>query len=163
MGALTKGIILFVVATVFHWAFSGIFAAWGLASNVMLVFVAALCSVLKPGAGYTVAFMGGLFLDFFGTKLFGNNAFSFTVAACVMYTLRERFDFDGVFPQIITAFVLTAGVGILNSLLLLWFTSQSMWPGVWSTLGGCVADGLLAPAVFWGVRRWWLGNSSKRN
>lgn len=44
---------------------------------------------------------------FFGTKLFGNNAFTFTVAACVVYGLSERFDFDGIFPQMLTVFGLT--------------------------------------------------------
>ena len=119
----------------------------------MLAFAVAFCTVLKPAFGYPAAFLCGLFLDFFGTKLFGNNAFTFTVAACIVYALAERFDFDGIFPQIFTVFGLTFVVGALNSLLLVWFTSSSMWPGFWSLLGGSALGAVLAPAVFWTVRR----------
>ena len=163
MRSFLKLIGLFVLGTVCHWACATFFSYGGISVNMMLVFAAALCSVLKPELGYPVAFLSGLFLDFFGTKLFGNNAFSFTVAACVIYGLRERFDFDSIFPQMMASFGLTWLVGILNSLLLLWFTSSAMWPGVLGLLGGSIVSTLLAPAVFGLVRRCWLGNSSKRN
>ena len=163
MRSFLKLLILFVLATVCHWASATFFSYVGLNVNMMLVFTVALCSVLKPEIGYSVAFLSGLFLDFFGTKLFGNNAFSFTVAACVVYSLRERFDFDSIFPQIMTVFVLTCLVGILNSILLLWFTSSAMWPGLLGLLGGALIGTCFAPLVFWGVRRWWLVNSSKRH
>ena len=113
------------------------------------------CVLHRFKAGVWVScgvFMRAL-LDFFGTKLFGNNAFTFTVAACIVYALAERFDFDGIFPQIFTVFGLTFVVGALNSLLLVWFTSSSMWPGFWSLLGGSALGAVLAPAVFWTVRR----------
>ena len=152
-----------MLGTVCHWAGATLFAYAGFSVNMMLVFTVALCSVLKPEAGYLIAFLSGLFLDFFGTKLFGNNAFSFTVAACVVYNLRERFDFDSIFPQMIVVFGLTCLVGVLNSLLLLWFTSSTMWPGILGLLGGAFIGAFFAPLVFWGVHRWWLGTSSKRN
>ena len=163
MRSILKLIGLFVFGTVCHWACTTFFSYWGLSVNMMLIFTAALCSVLKPELGYPVAFLAGLFLDFFGTKLFGNNAFSFTVAACVIYGLRERFDFDSIFPQMIASFALAWLVGILNSFLLWWFTSSAMWPGFLELLGGALISSLLAPLVFALVRRSWLGNSSKRN
>ncbi len=148
MWGLIKLVFLFLLATVCHWCLATVCSVWGLSVNVMLAFAVAFCTVLKPAFGYPAAFLCGLFLDFFGTKLFGNNAFTFTVAACIVYALAERFDFDGIFPQIFTVFGLT-----LNSLLLVWFTSSSMWPGFWSLLGGSVLGAVLAPAVFWTVRR----------
>ncbi len=160
MQSFLKLSVLFLIATVCHWAFSTLFSFGGMSVNIMLVFSVALCSVLKPEWGYSFSFLSGLFLDFFGTKLFGNNAFSFTAAACVVYFLRERFDFDGIFPQIITVFFLTCLVGILNSILLLWFTSSAMWPGGINLVSGALVGALTAPVIFWGVRRWWLG---KRN
>ena len=163
MHASLKLISLFVLGTICHWAFATFFSYGGISINMMLVFTIALCSVLKPEIGYPVAFVSGLFLDFFGTKLFGNNAFSFIMAACIIYHLRERFDFDSVFPQALSAFGLTCLVIILNSILLLWFTASAMWPGFWGLLGSGMLDALFAPLVFWGVRSWWLGKSSKRN
>lgn len=163
MHSFLKLAALFVMGTVCHWAGATFFSYVGLNVNIMLVFAIALCTVLKPEIGYPVAFLSGLFLDFFGTKLFGNNAFSFTVAACLVYNLRERFDFDSVFPQLMSVFGLTCLVGILNSILLWWFTSSAMWPGIFGLLGGALIGTLCAPLIFWIVRRWWLGNSSKRH
>lgn len=163
MQSCLKLLVLFIAGTVCHWAGVTFFSQAGLSINIMLVFTVALCSVLKPEVGYPVAFLSGLFLDFFGAKLFGNNAFSFTVAACVVYNLRERFDFDSIFPQMIATFGLTCLVAILNSILLWWFTAGVMWPGVWSLVGGALVGTFVAPLIFWWVRHWWLGNSSKRN
>ena len=158
-----KLVLLFILGTVCHWGCATLFSYIGLSVNMMLVFALALCSVLRPEWGYPFVFLCGLFLDFFGIKLFGNNAFSFTVAACIMYALRERFDFDSIFPQMMVVFCITCLVGMINSILLLWFTNTAFWPGVWSLLGGAFFGGLLSPVVFWGVRRWWLGNATKRN
>lgn len=163
MRSFLKLAALFILATICHWAGATLFSYAGLSVNMMLVFTAALCSVLKPEIGYLIAFLSGLFLDFFGTKLFGNNAFSFTIIACIVYNLRERFDFDSIFPQMMTVFGLTCLAGILNSILLWWFTSSAMWPGLMGLLSGALIGTLFAPLVFWGVRRWWLGNSSKRH
>jgi rod shape-determining protein MreD len=163
MRSFLKLAVLFILGTVCHWAGATFFSYLGLNVNLMLVFMIALCSVLPERAGYALAFLSGLFLDFFGTKLFGNNAFSFTVAACVVYSLRERFDFDNMFPQMLTVFVLTSIVGVINSILLLWFTANAMWPGLLGLLGGAFIGTIVAPLIFWAVRRWWLDNSYKRS
>ena len=148
-----KIIFLFVLGTVFHWGGATLFSYFGLHVNLMLVFALALCAELKLEIGYPLAFISGLFLDFFGTRLFGNNAFSFTAAACLMYSLRSRFDFESILPQVFTVFGLTCLVGILNSVLLVWFTSSTMWPGTWSVLGGATVGAVFAPVVFWMVNR----------
>lgn len=152
MWNLIKLMFLFILATVVHWAFASVFSYWGLSVNMILAFAIAFCAVLKPGFGYPAAFICGLFLDFFGAKLFGNNAFTFTVAACVVYTLSDRFDFDAVPPQMVTVFVLTFLVGALNSLLFLWFASTDMWPGFWSLAGGSLVTAVFSPVVFGLVR-----------
>ena len=163
MSSFLKLVFLFVLGTVCHWAGTTLFSFLGLNVNLLLVFTVALGSVLPARAGYTMAFISGLFLDFFGTKLFGNNAFSFTVAACIVYSLRERFDFDSVFPQLLTVFGLTCLVGVLNSILLLWFTSNAMWPGLIGLVGGALLGVFTAPLVFWAVRRLWVENGSRRS
>ena len=154
-----KLIALFILATIFHWAFASLFARWGMSVNLMLVFITAFCALLKPSGAYILAFMGGLFLDFFGTKLFGNNAFSFTVCACIVCNMVDRFDFDELFPQMVAVFGFTWLAGLLNVGLVYVFTSTSVWPGFWSLMGGAVLDALCAPLVF-GLVRHILGNSS---
>lgn len=147
-----KLIFLFVCATVFHWAFAALFARWGISVNIILVFVTAFCALFKLPLAYSAAFLCGLFLDFFGTKLFGNNAFTFTICACIICNIAPRFDFDELFPQMVAVFGLTWLAGILNTLLVFLFASASVWPGFFSLLGGSLIDALLAPAIFWWVR-----------
>ena len=154
-----KLFFLFVCATVFHWAFAGLFARVGLSVNVILIFVTAFCALFKLPFAYSAAFICGLFLDFFSTKLFGGNAFTFTVCACIICNIAPRFDFAEPFPQMVAVFVLTWLAALLNTLLVFVFASASAWRGLLSTLGGSVVDALFAPAVFWLVKRV-LGTSS---
>ena len=148
-----KLVFVFILATVCHWVLSTLFARWGLSVNSMLIFVTAFCALLKFPFAYTLAFVCGLFLDFFGTKVFGNNAFTFTVCACLVCNMAERFDFESLFPQMVAVFGLTWICGLLNALLVYLFASATAWPGFWSLLGGAVIDALLAPLVFWMVQR----------
>lgn len=148
-----KLVFLFVLATVCHWGFASFFAQAGISVNMMLVFVVAFCVYLKPPFAYTGAFLCGLFLDFFSTKLFGNNAFTFTVCACIIQSIVERFDFEALFPQVVAVVGLTWVVGLLNTLLISLFASASVWPGFLSLLGGALIDGICAPLVFWTVRK----------
>ncbi len=150
---VAKLVFAFLLATVCHWAFAALFSRWGISVNSMLVFVTAFCALLKYPFAYSLAFVCGLFLDFFGTKVFGNNAFTFTICACLICNMAERFDFDSLFPQMVAVFGLTWLCGILNALLVFLFASASIWPGFWSLLGGAVVDALLAPFVFIIVRR----------
>lgn len=159
MQNVLKLIFLFVVSTMCHWALATFFARWGLSVNMMLVFVTAFCAFFKLPFAYSMAFFCGLFLDFFGTKLFGNNAFTFTVCACLVCNIVPRFDFDEIFPQTVAVFALTWLAGILNTLLISLFASASVWPGFLSLLGGSIVDGCCAPFVFLLVRRV-MGNSS---
>lgn len=148
-----KVVIAFIFATVFHWAFATAFSNLGIQVSLMLVFVVAACTVLKPAYGYPLAFLCGLFLDFFGTKLFGNNAFTFCVLACIVYALSDRFDFESIFPQMVTVFGLSILSVLLNALLLSIFAATAMWQGFWSLLAGSVVNALLAPIVFLLVRK----------
>ena len=154
-----KLISLFIAATVFHWAFAAVFVRWGISVNIILVFVTAFCALLKAPVAYSIAFLCGLFLDFFGTKLFGNNAFTFTLGACLVCNMVNRFDFDELFPQMVAVFVLTWLACLLNTTLVYLFANSNLWPGFWSILLGAVIDACTAPLVFWLVRRI-LGNSS---
>lgn len=154
--------VLFVLATVCHWGLATMFSYIGLNLNFMLVFAIAFCTVARLEVGYPVAFLCGLFLDFFGAKLFGNNAFSFTVAACAVYALKERIDFEGLLPQMVTVFVLTCVVSIINCLLLIWFTASSMWPGTLNLLLSAFVGAVLAPIVFAVLRICWHSHTEER-
>lgn len=152
-----KLILLFVLATVCHWAFSSFFALWGISVNLLLVFAIAVSAFCRPQTGYPVAFFCGLFLDFFSTKLFGYNAFSFTLAALAVYSVSSRLDFEALFPQMITTFCLTILVSILNNALVLLFTASTIWAGWLNVMIGALAATLVSPLVFMLVL-WLFGN-----
>lgn len=153
MRTLIKLFLLFLLATVCHWGFALGFGSLGVSVNLMLAFALAFCTVLKPSFGYPMAFLCGLFLDFFGTKVFGNNACSFIVASFIMYQIAPRFDFEGIIPQMLAVFLLTCLTGLLNVWLVLEFASSVLWPGIGSILGGALIGALCAPAVFLLVHR----------
>lgn len=161
MWKICKLLMLFIVATVCHWGFATLFSYVGINVNFMLIFAMAFCTAARLEVGYPVVFICGLFLDFFGTKLFGNNAFSFTVAAIVVYSLKERIDFISILPQMVMVFLLTCLVGVLNGLVLMRFTSASFWPGMGSLLGGALVGAFLAPMVFAAVRFVWEDSSAE--
>ncbi|WP_428074769.1 rod shape-determining protein MreD [Candidatus Avelusimicrobium aviculae] len=152
MWGFFKLFIAFVGATVFHWAFATAFANIGIQVSVMLVFVVACCTLLKPAYGYPMAFLCGLFLDFFGTKLFGNNAFTFCLLATFVYMLSERFDFESILPQMVSVFCLSVFAILFNALLLMLFSASAFWQGFWSLFAGSVINALMAPLVFFVLR-----------
>ena len=153
-----KLFLLFLAATLWHWAFASLFGRWEISVNMMLVFAIAFCTVLKPVWGYPMAFLCGLFLDFFSTKLFGAHACAFTVAAFGIYNWVQRFDFDSFLPQAAVVFVWTLGVAFLNTLLSVLFASHIIWAGTCSILGGALLGAFCAPAVFWWVHKTMRGS-----
>ena len=145
--------LFFLVATVLHWAFMAISGGWGLSLNFMLVFAMAVCAFVKPEYGYPTAFLCGLFLDFFGVKLFGHHALIFTLCATVVYALENRLNFDSVIPQMVCIFVLETAAALANLVLLSMLAGFSAWNGFFPFVGGIGVSTLVAPAVFWAVRR----------
>lgn len=153
MSDTLKIFILFIVSTVLHWTFMTIFGGLGISLNVMLVFACAVCAFMKPAYGYPTAFVCGLFLDFFGVKLFGSNALTFTLCASMVYALEKRLDFEAPVPQMLGVFGLSLFAVLFNVAVLKIFTGFSAWTGFWFFVAGTVLNAVLAPAVFWAVRR----------
>ena len=148
-----KIFLLFIIATISHWAFTTGFYVMGFGINLMLTFAIAFCTVLKPVFGYPVVFLCGLFLDFFSTKLFGGSAFIFTLFAWFIYSISDRFDFDNPLFQMALVFVLVVIGSCMNSLLIRLFTAGSLWPGMWRILGGALISSFCAPLIFWLVHK----------
>ncbi len=153
MANAVKLFLLFIAATILHWGLMTVLGGAGVNLNMMLVFACAVCACLGPQYGYPTAFICGLFLDFFGIKLFGNHAFVFTLCACMMYGLDKRLDFDAPVPQMASILVLSLFSALFNAVLLHVFAGFSSWAGIGSWLGGAVCNALTAPFVFWTVRR----------
>ena len=153
MRTIFKLFCLFVLATVCHWILTTGIHATGWSINMMLAFAIALCTLLKPAYGYPLAFLGGLFLDFFSTKLFGANACTFTLVAFTIYSVEDRFDFNGILLQMGAVFVFTVAAYCMSSLLVRVFTGSILWVGIWRVLGGAAVSALFAPFVFWVVRK----------
>lgn len=153
MMTLMKLFLLFIGSTVLHWAFTAVLGGLGLSLNVMLVFACAICAHLKPQYGYPTAFVCGLFLDFFGVKLFGLHALTFTLCAITVYSLEKRLDFDAPVPQMISLWGLGLFAALFDVVLLKIFAGFSAWSGFGPFIAGITLNAVLAPAIFWVVRR----------
>ncbi len=156
---ILKLAILFLVATVLHWLCLALFGSWGISVNVMLVFMVAVCAYSRPAYGYPVAFICGLFLDFFGVKLFGHHACIFTLCAMMVYGLEKRIDFNAVLSQMVCVLLFSLFAMIGNSLLLKIFADLSSWNGWSAWLGGILLSTCISPAVFWLVRQLLIGKT----
>ena len=149
MRTFVKLFILFLIATVLHWAFTALLGSWSISMNFMLIFALAVCANTKPEYGYPTAFICGLFLDFFGVKLFGHNALLFTLCASCIYLLENRLDFDTATPQVVCVVGLGLFWTVANWVLLQVFAGFSAWNGWGPFIGGITLSALLAPGVFW--------------
>jgi rod shape-determining protein MreD len=110
--------------------------------------VIALCTCCKPRTGYPFAFFCGLFLDFFSTKLFGYNAFSFTLAALLVYSVSDQLYFEELPSQMIATFCLTFLVSITNNALVMLLAASTIWAGWYNVFFGALFGTLVAPLVF---------------
>lgn len=130
-----------------HSAFAAAGAYYGAGVNFMLVFAFSACVFLPPWAGYAAALLGGLFLDFFGTHMFGLYGVLFVFMARAAYILARNMDFQNALTQFMAVFILSLlmdaahrffGIILLHAL-----------PGqMFSVLTGAFINGLLAPVVF---------------
>ena len=159
MRIFCKLVLLFLIATVLHWMLTSIFGSWGQTLNFMLVFSVAVCVCVKPEYGYPTAFLCGLFLDFFGVKLFGHYALIFTLCAASIYSMENRLDFDSVVPQMVCICVLETIAALGNLILLKSLAGFSAWNGFFPFCGGIAISTLLAPVVFWLIRRVFAGKT----
>lgn len=148
-----KLFLFFLAATVLHWAFMAVLGGWDISLNLMLIFAMTICAFLPPEYGYPTAFISGLFLDFFGVQLFGHHAFIFILCASMVYSVENRFDFDSLVPQMVCMAVLSTVSSLLNLILLKVFAGFSAWNGWGAFLGGIMLSVLIAPAIFWVLRR----------
>lgn len=138
---------LFFFATVLHWWFMG-FSSLGFRTNIMFVFMFLSCVFFNPAKGYTAAFFSGLFLDFFGVTMFGVNALTFTVCACVIYFLKDKMDFESYAAQLLTVFLLNIFSVLFYSIVGLFFLKGVVWYGVISMILGAFINALLTPLFF---------------
>ena len=153
MKTLLKLFLLFILATILYWGCMTLLGSMGISINIMFVFAMAVCAYLKPEFGYPTSFICGLFLDFFSVKLFGCNAFVFTLCATGVYAVDKRIDFDGIASQMISIFLLSLFAGIAQLLLLKVFAGFSAWNGLLPFVGGVILNALLSPVIFQGIRR----------
>lgn len=143
-----KFIILFTAITVLHWLFLLIGGRFGISINLMLSFAIASCLYLKRLSGYPTAFFCGLFLDLWGTRLFGSNAFSFTLVAMCIYEIFDRFDFDGFLSQWFTTFVMGILVFLTNYILFKLFVGLPIGISLFQFFANLIGTTLVAPFSF---------------
>lgn len=141
-------LFIFLVATIIHWACILIFSSVGIGVGVMPVFCLIMAGMLNESGGYTFAFISGLFLDFFGSTLFGGYALVLTLIMFIYYIIHDKIDFKDIGPQVVVASVLNVLCVILYGILGSIFTEHFIWQGFKSLILGSVTTGFLMPPLY---------------
>lgn len=148
MKTFIKLFLIFLFSTVLHWAFASLGAEAGIGVNFILVFAFCACVETPTFFGYMFAFLAGLFLDSFGTQMFGVYALSFTAAAWLTYFLAKYMDFRNFLTQIAVCAGISVFAECFYSLAGIIFIKGVAWAGLKTLILGSVINGCLAPFMF---------------
>jgi rod shape-determining protein MreD len=140
---------IFLVSTVLHWVLAAAGANFNVNINFMLVVSIAACSFFDKWRGYTFAFLGGIFLDFFGVGMFGVYSFTFVLCAGCVYFVRNNLDFESDPLQICLVFLLTLAGMLIYYITGIVFLKGNAWHGFQYLFLSAVVNSLIAPAVFY--------------
>ncbi|MGB2580009.1 rod shape-determining protein MreD [Elusimicrobium simillimum] len=141
-------IVIFILCTVIHWAFAAFGSSFNISINFMLTVCVIVCARYNKWAGYTFAFFGGMFLDFFGVNMFGAYALTFTLCAGIVYLVKKLLDFESVLPQMVLIFCITIISVLLYNFTGLIFSKGTAWHGFQSLVFGAVSNSIIALFVF---------------
>lgn len=143
---LFKIFILFVFMTILHWvgvSFMGIFRP-----DVMFIFAMALAVCALPLEGYIFIFLSGLFLDFWGSSLFGGYALTFCLIAYAIYFLRDRMNFENIISQVVLIFVASLFAGFAYSMTSYIFSGIYISETFVEMFRKALFDCIFAPIIF---------------
>ncbi len=153
--------IIFVFATICHWLALEAFARFDINVGIMAAFTIIVASLMPKFYGYLYGFVSGLFLDFFGTAMFGGYALVFTALVYIFYTLDDKIDFKDIGPQLAIPFGLNIMTVLLYGLVSKIFTGEFIWQGFYSLVLGSVITALLLPVLYQLTVRLFLFDFSK--
>ncbi len=136
--------------------FTRYFSLFGIAPNLLLIFVVALGFMLGPVTGETVGFIWGLMADSLGINLFGMHSLILTLAGYISGKLRRRVDAERAAPQIVIACVATLFSAVLSSFAYSLTEESEGRIGIPSLILQMVLNGLVASVCFWIIDQWAL-------
>ncbi|MFA6093041.1 MAG: rod shape-determining protein MreD [Elusimicrobiota bacterium] len=149
----SRVLILFFLALAAEWFWSTYLSVWGVAPQLLLLCTLAVASQSGPVAGQCYGFFWGIFLDVLDVHVFGAAMLILTLTGYVVGGLRRQMDVSGASSQM----TVTAGLSLIYWLSLglagLVFERQFLWVGWKIFILGTAFNVILAPAVFWVVRR----------
>ncbi|WP_428897069.1 rod shape-determining protein MreD [Parelusimicrobium proximum] len=145
---ILKLILVFLLSTVLHWSFANFGVEYTSGISVMFVFMFVCCVMLPPAYGHAAAFVSGLFLDFFGTSMFGMYAFTYTLSAMIIYMTAKNIAFNHLLAQVLTVFALSFCAELFYSGIGSVFFKGVPWHGFWPIITGSFINGILAVPMF---------------
>ncbi|MFA5809289.1 MAG: rod shape-determining protein MreD [Thermoleophilia bacterium] len=134
----------------------------GAKPDVAMVIVVCLAMMRGPVLGAVVGFSAGLLIDVALVQTLGISSFLFTLAGYFSGRHAEGVDLDSWFPPVITVFVSSMVVQLLNSVImfLLGVQASAGFILLRVVFPSAFLNALLAAPVFI-VCRWWLGGDRK--
>jgi rod shape-determining protein MreD len=141
--------ILFILGLLLQFGWSQYFSIWGLAPNLILIFVIFAALTDGPFVGQWMGFLWGISWDCMSVSMFGSRAFTLTVIGYLAGKLSRQLDETKASGQ--GVIVLVASIAYT---LLLWSVFQVFSPDQipikpnYITLLQPFYNVLLAPAIF---------------
>ncbi|WP_424245312.1 rod shape-determining protein MreD [Elusimicrobium posterum] len=142
-------VILFFASSVAHWGLASLFASFNIGVSFMFTVSMMVAMIYPKWSGYTFAFFGGLFLDFFGVNMFGAYALTFTLCVGIIYFLKRKMDFEVVLPQVVLIFLLSIASILIYNLAGIVFLKGIAWHGFKSLFLGSLINAVVSPPVFY--------------
>lgn len=140
---------IFFISSIIHWALASAFVSFNIGVSFMFAAACSVCMMFPKWSGYTFAFFGGLFLDFFGVNMFGGYALTFTVCAAIIYLVKMKMDLELVLSQSVLIFILSIFSTLFYNFVGIVFLKGTAWHGFESLFLGSLINALVAPFVFY--------------
>lgn len=142
------GGLLLLAAGVIQWLWAANLSFLGPPPQLMLVLTVAASIVFGSVWGQSLGFLGGLWLDVLGARMFGGTALSLCWIGYGAGLLRRQMDVSNIASQLAVVFAASLAHGLVMRTLGFFFMRHWGETGFFAFMGGAVLNALAAPLAF---------------
>jgi len=148
-----KALGIFAFGLAIEWLWSTCWTVFGLSPCLLLVLTVAIASYAGPVAGQCYGFFWGLFLDVLGAHTFGAGALALTLVGYCVGVIKRQMDVSSPPSQVMVVALVSLAYAVFLGLAGLVFERRFLWGGWALFIGGPLYNCLVAPPIFFVVRK----------
>ncbi len=157
-----NSLLILLVATILHWVAIETFGRVNINVAIMLIFALITANIMSKNTAYAYAFLSGLFLDFFGSVMFGGYALVFVFLIYIFRKFDDKINFSEVGPQLVIPFIFNIMLVLLYGVLGSMFAGKFIWQGARSLVLGSIITALLLPILYRGTEKFLIFTKKTR-